>query len=89
VDIGGFGFLHAEGAFLGRGILRGSLDVKESTAFGKQRSELAALDATDFDVIGSNNEKPDWLKACGARARSWLREQRTAQPIPAETEAAT
>src|SRR6267378_5150894 len=56
LDIGGFSFLHAEGTFLGRRILGGSLNVEKAAAFGKQGSKLAALDAADLDVVRGEHE---------------------------------
>src|SRR5690348_6639568 len=51
VDAGGLGFLHSGGAVFGGGILRRSLDTKNGTALREQRSDLAALNAADFEMV--------------------------------------
>src|SRR5262249_31844879 len=56
LDVAGLGLHHPGATFLGGGIFRRTLNIENGAALRKQRGELAALDAADLSVVGSNRE---------------------------------
>ena len=56
LNIRGLNFEHAGGSVFCRGIVRGALNVKDRSAFWQKRSELAALDPANFDVVRTDRK---------------------------------
>jgi len=55
-NIRGLIFLHALSSFLGCGIFRRPLDIKDGAALRQEGGELQALNTADLDVIGTDRE---------------------------------